>query len=35
MKKLFDPCMNRTLELIDGQVASVVKTTGSKPKASH
>ncbi|KAH7141116.1 hypothetical protein EDB81DRAFT_692772 [Dactylonectria macrodidyma] len=32
MKKLFDPCVNRTLELIDGQVASVMKAGLGKPK---
>jgi hypothetical protein len=32
MKKVFDPCVNRTLELIDGQVASVMKGNLSKPK---
>jgi hypothetical protein len=32
MKKLFDPCVNRTLELIDGQVASVLKKGLDKPK---
>ncbi len=32
MKKLFDPCVNRTLELIDGQVSAVKKKAGRKPK---
>jgi len=32
MEKLFDPCVNRTLELIDGQVASVLKAGLGKPK---
>lgn len=32
MKELFDPCVNRTLELIDGQVASLIKSGRSKPK---
>ena len=34
MKELFGPCVNRTLELIDGQVASVMKAGHGKPKAS-
>ncbi|CAM1509097.1 Fc.00g028360.m01.CDS01 [Cosmosporella sp. VM-42] len=32
MKKFFDPCVNRTLELIDGQVAAVMKAGLGKPK---
>jgi hypothetical protein len=32
MKQVFDPCVNRTLELIDGQVASVMKAGHGKPK---
>jgi hypothetical protein len=32
MKQVFDPCVNRTLELIDGQVAAVMKAGLGKPK---
>ncbi|KAK3378944.1 hypothetical protein B0T24DRAFT_663235 [Lasiosphaeria ovina] len=32
MELVFDPCVNRTLELIDGQVDSVMKTSSRKPK---
>ncbi|KAK6544698.1 hypothetical protein TWF694_001384 [Orbilia ellipsospora] len=32
MKQAFDPCVNRTLELIDGQVASLMKNGAGKPK---
>jgi len=32
MKKVFDPCINRTLELVDGQVAAVMKAGHGKPK---
>jgi tRNA A37 threonylcarbamoyltransferase TsaD len=32
MRKIFDPCINRTLELIDGQVSSVMKAKLGKPK---
>jgi hypothetical protein len=32
MKKLFDPCINRTLELIDGQIASILRNGKTKPK---
>jgi len=32
MKLVFDPCVNRTLELIDGQVASILKSGQKKPK---
>jgi hypothetical protein len=32
MKKFFDPCVNRTLELIDGQVVSLMKNGKAKPK---
>lgn len=34
MKSFFDPCVNRTLELIDGQVAGVLKRHGVMPKVS-
>ncbi|KUJ23235.1 uncharacterized protein LY89DRAFT_574266 [Mollisia scopiformis] len=30
---IFDPCVNRILELIDGQVAAVLKSGNRKPKA--
>lgn len=29
---VMDPCVNRTLELVDGQVASLMKNGRSKPK---
>ncbi len=32
MQQVFDPCVNRTLELIDGQVASVMRAGHGKPK---
>jgi hypothetical protein len=32
MKKIFDPCVNRTLELIDGQVMDMMKNAKVKPK---
>ncbi|KAK3997750.1 hypothetical protein QBC44DRAFT_228707 [Cladorrhinum sp. PSN332] len=32
MEQIFLPCVNRTLELIDGQVASVMKNKLGKPK---
>jgi len=32
MQQVFDPCVNRTLELIDGQVDSVMKAGLGKPK---
>ena len=32
VKSFFDPCVNRVLELIDGQVSSVMERCGSKPK---
>ncbi|KAM7198281.1 hypothetical protein V8F33_005072 [Rhypophila sp. PSN 637] len=32
MQQVFDPCVNRTLELIDGQVASVMNAGLGKPK---
>src|SRR4051794_27259252 len=32
MKSFFDPCINRVLELVDGQVLSVMRNFGSKPK---
>lgn len=35
MKEMFDPCVNRTLELIDGQVASILKNGQSKPKVRN
>jgi hypothetical protein len=35
MKEMFDPCVNRTLELIDGQVASILKKGQSKPKVRN
>jgi hypothetical protein len=35
MKEMFDPCVNRTLELIDGQVASILKDGRSKPKVCN
>jgi|HubBroStandDraft_4_1064222.scaffolds.fasta_scaffold2280577_1 hypothetical protein len=31
---MFDPCVNRTLELIDGQVAEIHKK-GARVKVSH
>jgi len=31
---MFDPCVNRTLELIDGQVAEIHKN-GARVKVSH
>jgi len=34
MIEIFDPCVNRTLELIDGQVASVLKSGKPKPKVN-
>jgi hypothetical protein len=34
MKDLFDPCINRTLELIDGQVASMLRKVATKPKVN-
>jgi hypothetical protein len=30
--EIFDPCVNRTLELIDGQVEAVMQRHGVKPK---
>ncbi|KAK3332846.1 hypothetical protein B0T19DRAFT_448679 [Cercophora scortea] len=32
MRSVFDPCVNRTLELVDGQVAAVMKAGLGKPK---
>ncbi|KAL8337837.1 hypothetical protein RB601_006754 [Gaeumannomyces tritici] len=32
MQKIFDPCVNRVLELVDGQVAAVMKAGHGKPK---
>jgi hypothetical protein len=32
MKKMFEPCVNRTLELIDGQVASIMRAGHGRPK---
>ena len=32
MKEIFDHCVNRTLELIDGQVASIIQSGKPKPK---
>ncbi|KAK0721720.1 hypothetical protein B0T26DRAFT_869972 [Lasiosphaeria miniovina] len=32
MELVFEPCVNRTLELTDGQVDSVMKTSSKKPK---
>ena len=32
MKSFFDPCIKRTLELVDGQVAAVMGKTGVVPK---
>ncbi|KAF2463990.1 actin-like ATPase domain-containing protein [Lindgomyces ingoldianus] len=32
MREIFDPCINRTLELIDGQIASVLRKGRNKPK---
>jgi hypothetical protein len=32
MKQFFDPCVNRTLELIDGQIASILRSGKPKPK---
>jgi DNA-directed RNA polymerase subunit E'/Rpb7 len=31
---MFDPCVNRTVELIDGQVAEIHKK-GARVKVSH
>jgi hypothetical protein len=35
MKKIFDPCVNRTLELIDGQVMDMMKNAKVKPKVNQ
>ncbi|KAF2685161.1 actin-like ATPase domain-containing protein [Lentithecium fluviatile CBS 122367] len=32
MREIFDPCVNRTLELIDGQIASIIRAKRNKPK---
>ncbi|ORY18798.1 hypothetical protein BCR34DRAFT_472752 [Clohesyomyces aquaticus] len=32
MRDIFDPCINRTLELIDGQIASILRAGRVKPK---
>ncbi|KAH8659361.1 hypothetical protein BGZ60DRAFT_382721 [Tricladium varicosporioides] len=32
MKAVMNPCVNRTLELVDGQVAALIKNGRSKPK---
>lgn len=31
---MFDPCVSRTLELVDGQVAAITKAGYGKPKVS-
>lgn len=35
MRAIMDPCVNRTLELVDGQVASLVKGGRAKPKVEY
>jgi hypothetical protein len=34
MKQFFEPCVNRTLELIDGQVLDLMRRNQAKPKVS-